>query len=161
MRRLSILLMALGGLAASPAFAVDPSAEMIKQAAATNGGEIVVQSALFDSHQTRISSKASIADFRRTACTSSWYAISLASRRSCTIRSCAPARSVPTLCFSWSHRCFFVCARRQADEVLQSELCRFQAGSADPRLQLFLRQFVHAVYRLQYRIDEGSADELE
>jgi iron(III) transport system substrate-binding protein len=37
------------GLLASPAFAVDPSPELIKQAAATNGGEIVVESALFTS----------------------------------------------------------------------------------------------------------------
>jgi iron(III) transport system substrate-binding protein len=35
--------------AASPASAADPSPDLIKQAAATAGGEIVVQSALFDS----------------------------------------------------------------------------------------------------------------
>jgi iron(III) transport system substrate-binding protein len=33
---------------ATPVLAVDPSPELIKQAAATNGGEIIVQSALFD-----------------------------------------------------------------------------------------------------------------
>ena len=47
MRRFAIALVA--ACAATPAAAVDPSPELIKQAAATAGGEIVVQSALFDS----------------------------------------------------------------------------------------------------------------
>ena len=46
-RRFAIALVA--ACAATPAAAVDPSPELIKQAAATAGGEIVVQSALFDS----------------------------------------------------------------------------------------------------------------
>jgi iron(III) transport system substrate-binding protein len=49
MNRLFISVATAAGFAASPAFAVDPSPELIKQAAATNGGEIVLQSALFDS----------------------------------------------------------------------------------------------------------------
>ncbi len=40
--------LAVGVLVALPALAADPSPELIKEAAATNGGEIIVQSALFD-----------------------------------------------------------------------------------------------------------------
>jgi iron(III) transport system substrate-binding protein len=49
MKRLLVFLVVIGCSAASSAFAVDSSPEVMKQAAATNGGEIVVQSALFDS----------------------------------------------------------------------------------------------------------------
>lgn len=48
MKRLLVSI-ATVALLASPAFAVDPSPELIKEAAATNGGEIVVESALFTS----------------------------------------------------------------------------------------------------------------
>ena len=49
MNRLLTSIAMAAGFVASPAFAVDPSPELIKQAAATNGGQIVVQSALFNS----------------------------------------------------------------------------------------------------------------
>ena len=47
MRRFAIALVA--ACAATPALSVEPNPDLIKQAAATAGGEIVVQSALFDS----------------------------------------------------------------------------------------------------------------
>ena len=47
MQRALASLAALAAMAV-PVFAADPNPEVIKQAAATNGGEIVVQSALFD-----------------------------------------------------------------------------------------------------------------
>lgn len=49
MRLLTIRLIGIACIAASSAWAADPSPELLKEAAATNGGEILVQSALFDS----------------------------------------------------------------------------------------------------------------
>jgi iron(III) transport system substrate-binding protein len=48
-KRLAIAFVAISAFVAAPARAFDPNPELIKQAAATAGGEIVVQSALFDS----------------------------------------------------------------------------------------------------------------